>query len=114
VADLTSVKTLFDKTPASAAAETIHRLECCLGALRSHNLSLVDEALQLIWHNPKGLTPQQVFDLLGSKAGPLIQAKDYLWPLIVASTAEGETLPKDHKPEGVTLKINEDGTVTVS
>lgn len=65
----------------------------------------------LIWQNPYGLTPQQVFDALGTKAGLLLALSQQIVPLLEA--ADAEELPV-LRPEGVVITVNQDGTVTLS
>jgi hypothetical protein len=71
-------------------------------------LMTYNNMMNLVWKNPGGLTPQQVFDGLGTKAGELVRLGSLLKETLNA--AEAGTV---QDIAGPTLVVNEDGTVTV-
>lgn len=70
------------------------------------------QGIQTVWNNPRGLTPQQVCDALGTDAGLIFQMHGQLTDAAVAmATADG----LEYTPALPTnaFTVNEDGTVTV-
>lgn len=67
-----------------------------------------EELKNAVWNNPQGLTPQQVFDSLGTDASQLFSLSTVLVQTV--NTVQPNTLVDSH-PYNYT--INEDGTVTV-
>jgi hypothetical protein len=76
-----------------------------------------ENAQMLVWNNPQGLTPQQVFDRYGTRAYGLLvlseATRTYLNQARQFLADPGAELVS-RKPEGVNLVIAEDGKVTVS
>lgn len=75
-----------------------------------------DSAQRIVWQNPWGLTPQQVFDVLGTSAGPTTQLWYGLAQLVNGAgiTENGQPVQVTGlMPAGTTLTFNVDGTVTV-
>lgn len=72
-----------------------------------------NNTIMLIWENPRGLTPQEVFDVIG-KDGALLLA--YLNSVVKSLNDIGiEEKPfADPVPNDKETKANPDGTVTVS
>lgn len=66
------------------------------------------ELMQTVWQNPAGLSPQQVFEGLGTDASQLFSLATVL--VTTVNTVQPGTLVDAH-PYNYT--INEDGTVTV-
>lgn len=66
------------------------------------------ELKQTVWENPQGLTPQQVFDALGTNGGELFSLSTLL--VTTVNTVIPGTLTDTHPYE---FTINPDGTVTV-
>lgn len=98
-------------TPQQCTERTL--ADALMGAA-SVNISTFGNLERIIWANPWGLTPQQVFDLLEDKGGQLLTLKSTLMPLLsAAATAAGTQLPMELKPEGVVLTVAEDGSVKV-
>lgn len=74
--------------------------------VRSHELGM-----KTLWENlPEGISSQDVIDALGTKAGEAFQLSGALAELIGSIDPE-KVVPL---PEGVTVTINQDGTVTLS
>lgn len=96
----------------SAEQKTGQLLRDSLHGARAVMRSALENTEMLIWRNPFGLEPQAVFDLLGTNAGPLLALKAAVLPLLDAAFP-GEVVDR-LKPDGVTLTVNDDGTVTVS
>ena len=63
---------------------------------------------EIVWQNPQGLTPQQVFDALGTEGAELFQLSSLLVQTVNA--AKPDTLDGS-QPYNFT--VNDDGTVTV-
>jgi len=98
--------------PPTAAEQTARIIADTLEGAKHVNRSALENVERLIWQNPYGLTPQQTFDILGTRAAGLLTLKDSILPMLDAAFP-GETVDR-LKPDGVTLAVNEDGTVTVS
>jgi hypothetical protein len=69
---------------------------------------------RLVWQNPWGLTPQQAFDALGTRAGSLVTYQTRLATFINQNTPGTANDVATIKPAGVTITVNGDGTVTLS
>lgn len=67
-----------------------------------------NEIFNLVWDNPHGLTPQQVFDAFGTEAGDLFTVSSAIGSAILAVNPSWvpPTRPFPHV-------INQDNTVTV-
>jgi hypothetical protein len=78
-----------------------------------HMRSTFTNCDSLVWANPYGLTPQQVFDAIGARAAGLV---DFLTRVAVAINALAplELRIASSKPAGVVLVVNGNGTVTLS
>ena len=98
--------------PPTPEQQTARILADTLDGAKNVNRSALDNALLMIWSNPYGLTPQQVFNILGTRAAALLQLKALIVPLLEAAFP-GEPI-SDPKPANVNLVTNEDGTVTVT
>lgn len=66
-----------------------------------------DNAYQLLWHNPWGLTPQEVLDALGTDAVQLFALSDATKTLL---NAWGANITATFPPEYSDVTINPDGT----
>jgi len=70
------------------------------------------QGIDLVWHNSEGLTPQQVCDALGTKAGKIFAIHAALTDaLIAAQTADG--VPVDVALPTNAFTVNPNGTVTI-
>lgn len=67
-----------------------------------------EELKTIVWENPQGLTPQQVFDSLGTSAGELFQLSAVLVQTV--NTVQPNTLDAAQPYQ---FTVNPDGTVTV-
>ncbi len=100
-------------TPAPLTPAEVTALQIDSTAKRSFNGLLQDwqYCVKLVWKNPRGLTPQQVFTALGANGGPMVDASQktqaYLESLRPGCTADTAALIKAHT-------VNGDGTVTVN
>lgn len=68
--------------------------------------------IDLVWHNPRGLTPQEVCDGLGTDAGSVFRLHSELTKtLVTVATLDGV----DYTPALPTnaYQVNDDGTVTI-
>jgi hypothetical protein len=63
-----------------------------------------------LWHNPLGLTPQQVLDLLGTNAQESFQQSYYIGQWLISL---GCDIVND-VPAGVTYTANADGSITLT
>lgn len=79
----------------------------CAGTLASL-VANYKSGFNIVWHNPK-LTPQQVFDALGTDAGQFLSMAQDLATLIL-KYAPATVLPAAPKA----MTVNPDGTVTVA
>lgn len=84
--------------------------DSAIGA-RNVMLAAVNNCEALIWTNPYGLTPQEVFTALGTAGKDLLAVKAAVLPIFAAAGGEQ---PRQLKPEGVTLSADDDGNVTIS
>lgn len=64
---------------------------------------------QAVFANPQGLTPQQVFDALGTEAGELVALNAALISFLSTITGEAVSFTPP-----VAYTISSDGTITVS
>lgn len=72
------------------------------------------ETMRAVWANPSGLTPQAVFDALGTSGGRLLAAHSAASDLVI-TLASMDGVPPDITPlpEGVTLSVDAEGRVLV-
>jgi len=77
--------------------------ETLQGLIGSYN-----DIRQMVWNNRQGLTPQEVFDALGTNGAELFQLSGLL--VTTVNTAKPDTLDAAQPYE---FTINPDGTVTV-
>lgn len=99
---------LFDDI--DPATKTLLQLRDSAVGARQVMLAAVDNCEALIWKNPYGLKPEQVFAVLGSAGAEVLQLKAVLLPIFAAS---GGDQPKQLKPEGVKLTVTEAGNVSI-
>ena len=64
-----------------------------------------------VWKNPQGLTPQQVFDLVGSDE-PLTVGNAIV--ALLRQLSRGAESVESFVPEDLTATVNEDKTVTIT
>ena len=64
-----------------------------------------------VWKNPQGLTPQQVFDIVGSDE-PLTVGNAIV-ALLVQLSGDAQSV-ESFVPENLTAKVNVDGTVSIT
>lgn len=108
--------TLINPTPTPPTAPTTNQLEADNHTLIQHlitkeynrNINTFNHVYTLIWFNPKGLTPQQVMDGLGTDAGQVFILAAGLASYV--NSINANTLPTK-TPYSIT--INNDGTVTI-
>lgn len=98
-------------TEPTAQERTAQILRDSLEGGRNVIRASLENVERMIWANPFGLSPQEVFDILGTRAGPLLALKATLLPILVASFP-GQAIGR-LKPDNVTLVVGEDGTVTI-
>lgn len=65
---------------------------------------------ELVWHNPYGLSPQQVIDILGKDAQAVFLESYQIGELLIAHGRKMTNAP----PEGVKYKANPDGSITLN
>lgn len=83
-------------------------------ALRQYDLAN-RKGIDSIWRDPRGRTPQQMFDLLGNKAARIVAGSAATTQHIAAQFAlAGIPYTPPALPVGATLVLNEDGTVTAT
>ena len=113
MADQIAIGSLF--TPPTPQQCTERTLADALVGAASVNLSTLENLERIIWANPWGLSAQEVFDLLGQRAGQLLALKAALLPRLAAAASAAKSRPPiELKPEGVTLTVSDDGTVRVA
>jgi hypothetical protein len=83
-----------------------------LEGAKNVNRAALENVERMIWQNPYGMTPQQVFDLLGTRAAGLLSLKDAILPML--DLAFPNEVVDRLKPQSVMLTVNADGTVTVA
>ena len=98
-------------TEPTAAEQTGRIIADSLAGARGVLRASLENVERMIWQNPYGLTPQQTFDVLGTKAVALLQLKAAMLPMLDAAFP-GEKIDR-LKPENLTIRMNEDGTVTI-
>jgi len=77
------------------------------GAIHGHYINF----RSWIWSNPRGLTPQQVFDLVGTDE-PLVIGEAVA--TMLNTVAGGTKTVEPFVPSEYAVKVNEDKTVTVN
>lgn len=103
---------LFTPPAPPSFADTVGR--DAMMALRQYDLAN-RKGIDAIWRDPRGRTPQQMFDLLGNKAARIVAGSAATTQHIAAQFAlAGFAYTPPALPEGATLVINEDGTVTAT
>lgn len=99
----------FDISPAEQTLDIIRSgARGCLQQIKAS----VTNCGSIVWTNPMGLTPQEVFDVLDTQGEVLITL------LTTLRTAHNAVVPKAHDigallPEGVTISYDAEGRVTV-
>jgi hypothetical protein len=78
-----------------------------VNALYRQMLTTYNSAMESVWANADGLTPQEVFNAFGTNGGELVRLATLLKTTI--NTATPNTIPDS----SVSLTVNNDGTVTV-
>jgi ABC-type sulfate transport system substrate-binding protein len=68
---------------------------------------------RLVWDNPYGLTPQQALDCLDGSAADLVRMSQAL-AVFINSFAPEESHVTSMMPQGATVALNADGTVTIT
>jgi hypothetical protein len=106
----------IDNEP-TGADQTIRVIVDVCATLLQVDRSSYDNLQRLLWQNPYGLTPQEVAAALGSKAKALMTMMAAATTLITTLRANMKVPgpePLVLKPEGVTVTVNADGTVTIA
>lgn len=105
------------KTHPSAQEATINTIHDSLTSTFQHLKSGWENTYNLIWHNPHGLTPKQVFELIGTDAAMLFAFSYDTGELINQAAAmladSGTEGVNNSIPEGVAYTVNADGSVTI-
>lgn len=101
---------LFTEPTAEQWTAQILRDEC--EGLRNHARASYENILSVVWRNPRGLTPQQVFTVLGHRGAAMLKAKELFGAMLAEAFPANP--PSDPKPKSAELTVSEDGTVTVS
>lgn len=78
-------------------------------ALYRQIVSFFSQSANFVWNN-KDYTPQEIFNAYGTDSAELVKLSAAAIALITAVSGNGPTLP----PQGFSLTINQDGTVTVN
>lgn len=107
---------LIDNDPTPEAATLSNVLDSLLGSFYSTKAACENLQMQ-VWSNPRGLTPQQVFTALGTRAGAMVSVvtQTIAWLNFMRThlkTADAAIVSL--KPAGVILTTNADGTVTLT
>lgn len=102
---------LFDEP--SAQQRTLQFLQDSLHGSLNTLRAAFDNGQMLVWENPYGLTPQEVFTALGENAGAMVAVSNATIAYINALAPEEKHIASK-KPAETVLTVNEDGTVTLS
>lgn len=70
------------------------------------------EGIQIVWHNPQGLTPQQVCDAIGADAAKSFELHGKLTEAVIDIATVGGVIPDIELPTNAFTR-NPDGSVTV-
>lgn len=88
--------------PLTPEQQTLLQIRDSAFGARAVMLAAVNNCEALVWKNPYGLSPQQVFDALGVAGADLVSMKAAVVPIFQAS---GGDQPTQLKPECVTLRV---------
>ena len=94
-------------------ADTQHHLRNALAGSYNQMRAAFISTDKLIWENPFGLTPQDVFTSLGRRGESVVNHLTALRQAVNATAPVGSGVASS-KPGGVTVTLNPDGTVTLS
>lgn len=104
---------IIDFDTATPAEATLQTVRSDLTGWFHHSRATFENVDRFVRGNPHGLSPQEAFDALGTRAGNCVSVL-----VKIAQTLNQFAPPKyqvaSSKPAGVTLKTNPDGTVTVN
>lgn len=103
LSDLMSEPTAAERTAALMRDE--------IAGLSNHIRASYENLLRTIWQNPYGLSPQDVFDVLGNRGAAFVRARGLFEQLLTEAFPANP--PSDPKPKYAVLQVNEDGTVAV-
>lgn len=93
-----------------AETQTLRLLQDDATGFFNHGCAAFENMYRLVWNNPRGLSPQQVLNLLGVEAAKLFVLSYKLGELLNEAGAK----INNAVPEGVTYVANADGTVTIT
>ena len=103
------LKDLFNEpTPAERTAQIL-RDEC--EGLKNHARASYENILRMVWCNPWGLSPQDVFDVLGKRGAALLKAREIFGAMLAEACPDNP--PADLRPEKCEITVAEDGSVKV-
>ncbi len=100
----------FENDPVADTQQTLRSAaNGCFNTMRASYINADD----VVWNNPYGLTPAEVFAAMGAMGGSLVSF------LTQVKNAVNAAAPASHdvtssKPAEVVVTINGDGTVTLS
>lgn len=70
------------------------------------------KSISFVWNHPRGLTPQEVCDALGTEAGKAFQIHGLFTQAILDIAAVDEVTPDIALPDKA-FTVNQDGSVTI-
>jgi hypothetical protein len=71
----------------------------------------MDNVEHLVWENPYGLAPQEVFDLLGPDAAQMVVYRETFLPMLQQVFGADQIVSK--RPKDAALTVDPSGTVKV-
>lgn len=101
---------VLNPTPAEQTAQWI---SSAFAGCKSTIVATWNNLEQLVWRNPHGLTPQEVFDVLGSDGAAVVAWRNWLLPAL-QNSPDLVNQWSDLRPPAAVVTINPDHTVTVS
>ena len=98
-----------EPTQEEKLARATRRVKQSSSQLFQNMINTFNQTSQIIWANSQGLTPQEIFDELGTDGGELLQLSELL--VTTVNTALPGTLPTE-KPYDIA--VDAEGNVTVT
>jgi hypothetical protein len=100
----------FESDPVADTQQTLRSAaNGCFNVMRSGYVN----ADTVVWNNPYGLTPAEVFAAMGTKGGSLVSFLTQVKNTVNAVAPASHDV-ESSKPAEVNVTINGDGTVTLS
>lgn len=92
-------------TEPSPSIETVNILTNTLTGWFNHTKGVLDSIQQYIWHNPYGLTPNEVINLLDSSGADWLLYRNKMIDIVGGG---------DITPDGLSINVDENGKLIIT